>query len=267
MHIKPGFPQDAHTGDMRLLTRMSELSVPPPVVYNAPRTLSLYLVQSIYTLYRHVMLVHWPSILYTDYYAEAHRHLQDNDESSFKQDWVVFVTRCRSRWKVFIGCCTVYNAVTIGLLSAFPGTVDMGMICGIVCVFASMVGSAVGVLLRTHLKEYRDPANGKWWLSSTVTESRWTSVPLLFAVPDAWFIWASIAFIVFFVAFCWERLAQGSSGSVQTAAEMRFYIAAAAMLSALATSGVAHVLMVLWVCHRVDARVAKVSRRQQQMLP
>ncbi|TFY59649.1 hypothetical protein EVJ58_g5653 [Rhodofomes roseus] len=123
----------------------------------------------------------------------------------------------------------------------------MGMICGIVCVFASMVGSAVAVLLRTHLKEYRDPANGKWWLSSTVTESRWTSVPFLFAVPDAWFIWASIAFNVFFVAFCWERLVQGSSGNVRTAADMRFYIAAAAMLSALATSGVAHVLMVLWV--------------------
>ncbi|KAH9915396.1 uncharacterized protein B0H18DRAFT_1041685, partial [Fomitopsis serialis] len=122
---------------MNLLSRATELLHFPvmDVAMLSMPSPSLWL----YASYRHIMLVHWPAILYNDYNDEVRRHVDDENEAALGKDWAVFVTRCRGRWRVFLGCSTVYNAITIGLLSAFPGIVDMSVICGIVCVFASMV--------------------------------------------------------------------------------------------------------------------------------
>ncbi|KAH9927801.1 uncharacterized protein B0H18DRAFT_1118326 [Fomitopsis serialis] len=213
------------------------------------------------------MLVHWPVLLYDEYYSEARRHAEDDPQADLEKAWSVFVTRCRRRWKFFLGCCAVYNDIIIGLLSAFPGVVDMIVISGIVCLLTSTVCSAAAVLLRIHLKEHKDPVNGKVWLVHTAVQPRWTSIPLLFAIPDAWFVWASSMFVVFFVAFSWERLAQGSSAGTQNVAETRFYIFAATLLSVLAASGVAHVLAVLWACHRLDGQIMAALRPQRETSP
>ncbi|KAH9915411.1 uncharacterized protein B0H18DRAFT_97408 [Fomitopsis serialis] len=142
------------------------------------------------------------------------------------------------------------------MLSALPGIVDVSIICGIVCMFASVVCFAIAMLLRTHLKKHEDPARGK-----RTTESRWTSVPLLFAIPDAWFVWASIAFFAFFLTFYWGRLAHAPGGACgapipQIAVGARFYVAASAAFSVLVASGFAHVALVMWACHRLVARDA-----------
>ncbi|KAH9915409.1 uncharacterized protein B0H18DRAFT_959331 [Fomitopsis serialis] len=188
----------------------------------------------------HVMLVHWPVDLYDNYYDEVRRHAEDDTQADLEKD-----------------------CITIGLLSAFPGIVDMSVLSGIVCLLTSTVCSAAAVLLRTHLKEHKDPASGK----HTAVQPRWTSIPLMFAIPDAWFVWASSMFVVFFVAFSWERLAQGSSAGTQNVAETRFYVFAATLLSVLAASGVAHVLAVLWACHRLDGQIMAALRPQRETSP
>ena len=48
----------------------------------------------------------------------------------------------------------------------------MGVISGIVCVFTSMVCSAVAVLLRAHLKMHEEPARGVEWLMVSTTFSK-----------------------------------------------------------------------------------------------
>ena len=63
-------------------------------------------------------------------------------------------------------------------------------------------------------------------------------------------------FVIYFIAFCWERLAQGFAtvDDTQTSAETQVYVIAAAMLSVLVASGIAHVVCVLCVCHQLEMR-------------